>query len=47
MFKLFEQPCKACGKPNLGPRLHGKARGAWLGYDDCIDCRKAKQEEAA
>jgi hypothetical protein len=39
-FHLFEQPCKSCGKPNLGPREGAKARGRWLGYDDCLDCRK-------
>lgn len=43
-FILFEQPCKKCGKPNLGPRLGGKARGQWIGHDNCLDCRK---QEAA
>ncbi len=45
-FNLFEQPCKTCGEPHFGPRLYGKARGAWLGYDDCPDCRKAADKKA-
>lgn len=45
MFKLFEQKCKTCGKMNLDPREGGKAKGRWLGYDDCHDCRKEQESE--
>lgn len=44
-FTLFEQPCTKCGKPNLGPRLGGKARGQWLGYDECHKCRRESSAE--
>jgi len=37
-----------CGGLNLGPRLDGKARGQWLGYDDCPKCRaKARSGEVS
>jgi len=36
---IFEIKC-ACGGFILGPREGGKARGRWLGYDQCTDCRK-------
>lgn len=39
-MKLFEIKCD-CGGFILGPREGGKARGRWLGYDKCMDCRKA------
>ncbi len=42
MFKLFVQKCETCGEINLGPRENGKAKGRWLGYDDCVKCREAK-----
>jgi hypothetical protein len=45
MFKLFTQQCQSCGGPNLGPREGGKARGRWLGYDRCIDCRNADNRQ--
>ena len=44
-FVLFEKPCVTCGEPILGPREGGKARGLWLGYDECEECRKAKAKE--
>lgn len=42
MFTLFTQKC-ACGEIILGPREGGKARGRWLGYDQCDKCRKAAE----
>ena len=38
-MKLFTKEC-ACGGIIIGPRLGGKARGEWLGYDTCLKCRK-------
>lgn len=43
MFKLFEQKCETCGELHFGPRENGKARGRWLGYDDCPKCREKKK----
>jgi hypothetical protein len=44
-FRLFEQPCTKCGKPHFGPREGGKARGRWLGYDECLKCRDGGAEQ--
>lgn len=38
-FTLFTKSC-ACGGIIFGPRVGGKARGQWLGYDQCLDCRE-------
>jgi hypothetical protein len=49
MFKIFEQKCETCGEMHFGPREYGKAKGRWLGYDDCPKCRstidRAEREE--
>lgn len=39
MMNLFTKPCD-CGGTIFGPRLGGKARGVWLGYDRCLKCRE-------
>lgn len=44
-MNLFTQPCATCGGTVFGPRVGGKARGQWLGYDECLDCRKASTRE--
>ncbi len=38
MMNLFTKKC-ACGEMIFGPRVGGKARGKWVGYDTCTDCR--------
>jgi hypothetical protein len=43
-MKLFTKSCE-CGGFILGPRLGGKARGQWLGYDECLDCREKASAE--
>jgi len=30
---------------HFGPRENGKARGRWLGYDNCPKCRKEPPEQ--
>lgn len=42
-MNIFEKKC-ACGGIILGARLHGKARGEWLGYDECRKCRKRREK---
>ena len=47
-MKLFEIKCP-CGGFIFGPREDGKAKGRWLGYDHCVDCRNkadADQQES-
>jgi len=44
-MNIFEIKC-ACRGSILGPRAGGKARGQWLGYDTCTNCRK-KAEAAS
>lgn len=44
-MNLFTKSC-ACGGMIFGPRLVGKARGQWLGYDQCTDCRASGMEAA-
>ncbi|NCP11377.1 MAG: hypothetical protein GW859_05375 [Sphingomonadales bacterium] len=38
-INLFEKKCE-CGGIIIGPREGGKARGRWLGYDQCLKCRE-------
>ena len=45
-MKLFEKPCERCGDMVFGPRLGGKARGQWLGYDLCLKCRQSDKQAA-
>lgn len=40
-MNLFTKSC-ACGGIIFGPRVNGKARGEWLGYDQCLDCRETQ-----
>lgn len=42
MITIFMKTCE-CGEQILGPREGGKARGRWLGYDQCIECRESKE----
>lgn len=45
-MNLFTKKCE-CGEEIWGPRVGGKARGEWLGYDQCRKCRtKAGQQSA-
>jgi len=44
-MKIFDQKCKTCGGMNLGPREGGKAKGRWLGYDDCSKCREKMAQD--
>ena len=44
-MNLFTQTCKTCGGIIFGPRLGGKARGQWLGFDDCLPCREKATAE--
>ncbi len=48
-MRLFEKKCATpdCDDTVLGPRMGGKARGQWLGYDECLKCRKAREVDAA
>jgi hypothetical protein len=46
-FNLFTKSCAKCGGFVFGPREGGKARGRWLGYDECLDCRESKAEPKA
>lgn len=43
---LFVKTCATCGGFVFGPREGGKARGRWLGYDECLDCRKDNRKPA-
>jgi len=43
---LFTKNCE-CGNMIFGPREGGKARGRWLGYDTCLECRKKEQLDKA
>jgi hypothetical protein len=45
MMNLFTKPCD-CGGIIFGPRMGGKARGEWLGYDRCLQCRE-KADQAS
>ena len=44
-MNIFEIKCPTCDGTVMGPRLYGKARGAWLGHDRCLKCRKAEKAE--
>lgn len=39
-MNIFTKPCATCGGTIFGPRVGGKARGEWLGYDECQKCRE-------
>jgi endogenous inhibitor of DNA gyrase (YacG/DUF329 family) len=39
-MNLFTKPCPVCGENYFSPRLGGKARGTWMGFDKCPSCRK-------
>lgn len=41
-MNIFTKKCTNCGDLVFGPREGGKARGRWLGYDECPICRKDK-----
>ena len=43
-MNIFTKKCD-CGNDILGPRVGGKARGAWLGYDRCTKCREKEELE--
>jgi hypothetical protein len=45
-MNIFTKDC-ACGETFFGPREGGKARGRWLGYDQCPKCRSAALAEEA
>ncbi len=38
-MNLFSKKCPTCDGTVLGPRVGGKARSQWLGYDRCEKCR--------
>lgn len=44
MMNIFERKCETCSEMVWGPRVGGKARGKWLGYNLCEKCRKADAE---
>lgn len=44
MVAIFEKKCITCDGFVMGPRVGGKARGEWLGYDQCTKCRKKAEE---
>lgn len=44
-MNIFKSECVKCGGTVLGPREGGKARGRWLGHDECRKCRDAGKGE--